>query len=128
MARCLTDTNALIFALSNPSLLSKKARDLMADGAEEIMASSVSVYEVGNKHRLGKLDLSATDLMDGARALGISFLSPSDRIMATASQLPWEHRDPFDRMIAAQALHFSEGRVISSDRDFNRAPGVTRVW
>ena len=49
----------------------------------------MSVYEVGNKHRLGKLDLSATDLLDGARALGVQFLSPNDRVMAPASELAW---------------------------------------
>jgi PIN domain nuclease of toxin-antitoxin system len=101
---------------------------MMADGACDLAVSSVSVYEVGNKHRLGKLDLSATDLLDGARALGIPFLSPSDRVMANASQLVWDHRDPFDRIIAAHALQFSEGRVITADKAFDRAPGITRIW
>ena len=127
MTAYLVDTNALIFALQNSRKLTDKAAAILRDGDIDVSASAASIYEVGNKHRLGKLDLAPQTFVDAVRAFGVSFLSVGERTFLTASQLGWYHRDPWDRIIAAQAIHGGFD-LISSDDDFDSVSGLTRVW
>lgn len=127
MARYLVDTNALVFALENPARLSAAIRAIIEDGSLDVAGSAASLYEIGNKHRLGKIALSAETFWDGVRAMGIALTPVVDRVFVTASSLVWANRDPFDRIIAAQALH-DGAKLITSDAAFDGLGGIERVW
>ena len=104
--RLLLDTHALLWWFTDDPRLSTRARALIADTSNEVFVSAASTWEIATKHRLGKLD-SAADVVlrfeellqaDGFTPLGIS---NRHSLRAGAFQVP--HRDPFDRMLAAQA-------------------------
>ncbi len=102
----LLDTHTLIWWLTDDARMSTLARTLIADPANEILVSAASAWEVSTKHRIGKLrgfeDLVAryAEIVDGEGFLAL----PIDRRNALrAGSYPSEHRDPFDRMLAAQS-------------------------
>lgn len=104
-APILLDTHTLLWLVSAPEQVIATAREAIADPAREVMISGASAWEIAIKTRLGRLDgealLSAwPDIM---RAMAVTELpiDVADAIMAGG--LPWVHRDPFDRMIVAQA-------------------------
>ncbi|MEE4023948.1 type II toxin-antitoxin system VapC family toxin [Gordonia sp. PKS22-38] len=105
MTAILLDTNALLWLVSAPDRVSDRARGILADQTNELFVSAVSAWELAIKTRLGRIDadplLSAWD----ATVAGLSAVDlPIDSAdAAMAGRLPWEHRDPFDRMIVAQA-------------------------
>jgi PIN domain nuclease of toxin-antitoxin system len=100
--RILLDTHLLLWWLDNSAQLSKYAREAIGDPANTVYVSAVSMWEIRLKESLGKLTLPPT--FDKALA-SESFES----LPLTAAQtrritdLPWHHRDPFDRMLVAQA-------------------------
>ena len=104
--RLLLDTHALLWWFTDDPRLSAKARDLIGDLDNEILVSAASAWEIATKHRLGKLQeaseaVSRFDELvaaDGFTHLPISHLHG---LRAGAYRAP--HRDPFDRMLAAQA-------------------------
>ncbi|MCD6673322.1 MAG: type II toxin-antitoxin system VapC family toxin [Burkholderiaceae bacterium] len=104
--KVLLDTHTLIWWLSDDARLSLLARDLIADPANEIFVSAASAWEIAAKHRIGKLrgfeDLVTryVEIVDAE-----SFVSlPMDQHHALrAGSYPSTHKDPFDRMLAAQS-------------------------
>jgi len=101
----LLDTHLLLWAASEPHRLSKQARALINDPDNEILFSAASVWEVAIKRRLGRPDFTvdARLLRRGLLDNGYSELPiTSDHVVATES-LPPIHRDPFDRVLLAQA-------------------------
>ncbi|GAA1465183.1 type II toxin-antitoxin system VapC family toxin [Microbacterium thalassium] len=101
--RILLDTHLVLWWLADAPELSPRHRALIEDGSNEVLVSSVSVAEIAIKASLGKLDAPA-GLVDALRTSGFGEL---DFIAAHAEVLrglPWHHRDPFDRMLVAQAL------------------------
>ena len=101
----LLDTHTLLWLVSTPDQLSDTAREAISDSAREVAVSAVSAWEIAIKTRLGRLDgeplLSAwSDIMTAMAVTELS-IEPTDAIMA--GRLRWTHRDPFDRMIVAQA-------------------------
>ncbi|MGE0665064.1 MAG: type II toxin-antitoxin system VapC family toxin [Sphingomonadales bacterium] len=125
--RLLLDTNALLWWLKGDSRLSRKARSAIADPDNEIRASVISIYELIYKARTGKFPLNiALELEDYAAAAEIPWLSLEALDMRTGAALEWDHKDPWDRLIAAQAI--SRGLLlITSDRAFLHAP-VETIW
>lgn len=107
--RLLLDTHALIWALAEPERLAGPARQAVEDPANEIFVSSASLWEIAIKTADGKLsvpdDLERTLFAVGFQALDIRF--PHVRRLR---QLPMLHRDPFDRILVAQALQ--EGLIL----------------
>lgn len=101
----LLDTHTLLWLVSAPDTVAAAARDAIADPAREIAVSAVSAWEIAIKTRLGRIDgeplLAAWPDVVTAMALTELAIESADAIMA--GRLPWEHRDPFDRMIVAQA-------------------------
>ncbi len=91
------------------------------------MASAASFYEVGNKHRTGKLKLDTSGLRKTVSVFEIGVLPLTADVMEQAANLDWSHRDPWDRIIAAQALA-SGSILVSSDRAFDEVAGLTRLW
>ena len=123
----LLDTHAFLWWCADARELSKKARKTISD--EECFISLASLWEIAIKASLGKLKLpSSFDryipeqiLLNGFTRLEIGF-----RHISGCAALPWHHRDPFDRLLVAQAME--EGlRIVSRDSVFERY-GVLRIW
>lgn len=110
--RLLLDTHVLLWAVLNDPRLTAAQRQAISDG--ELYLSSVSVWEIGIKRALGKLDVPP-DLFDIARDAGCRPLPISWTHAEAAAALPRHHDDPFDRMLIAQA-HCEGLRLASSDK------------
>jgi PIN domain nuclease of toxin-antitoxin system len=123
--RLLADTHAALWLLSEDKQLSSRADQMLTDASNEVLLSAVVVWEVALKRSLGKLDAPdgfAGVLLDaGAVPLAVSI----DHASAVRS-LPWHHRDPFDRMLVAQAV--LEDAVLLSNDDRLRAYDVRVAW
>jgi PIN domain nuclease of toxin-antitoxin system len=102
----LLDTHIALWALTDSPRLPGKARDLIIAPGNTIWVSAASVWEIAIKHSLGRGDMPVS----GAQALalfeeaGFVLLAVSGEHAAAVAQLPAHHADPFDRMLAAQAL------------------------
>lgn len=128
--RLLLDTHVLLWALRSPNRLSATALALIRDPANVLLISSISAYEVADKFRLGKLPDAAPILFAYADYLGrlqATELPITSRHGLTAGQLPWEHRDPFDRILAAQSITDSVP-LVTSDTVFATVAGVHTIW
>jgi PIN domain nuclease of toxin-antitoxin system len=103
----LLDTHSLIWWWANADQLSATARDAIESGAQTIVVSTASVWEIAIKTASGKLD-EIEDFQRDYRPLmarnGFEALPMSDDHALMAAFLPGPHRDPFDRMLAAQAV------------------------
>ncbi|MBU9766064.1 type II toxin-antitoxin system VapC family toxin [Mycobacterium sp. TNTM28] len=107
MTSILLDTNALLWLASTPEGITSAARKVLEHQGNELLVSAVSAWEVAIKTRIGRLNgtplLSAwDDVLAGMNATEV-VINAADATMA--GQLDWEHKDPFDRMIVAQAAH-----------------------
>lgn len=107
MTAYLLDTHAALFWWSDPGRLSARAQEVIADSESSLMLSAASAWEIATKFRIGKL----TDIGDPAanyRRLmeqnGFRSVVVTEDHAMKAGLLAGEHRDPFDRLIAAQAL------------------------
>jgi PIN domain nuclease of toxin-antitoxin system len=127
--KLLLDTHAFLwFIIGNPSL-SRNARESIEDQAHEKFLSAASVWEIAIKTSIGKLSLSAPlDVLipeqlslNGFRPLNINTAHA-----AAVASLPLRHRDPFDRLLIAQAIA-EHMEIVSSDSAFD-AYGITRLW
>jgi PIN domain nuclease of toxin-antitoxin system len=125
----LLDTHVLLWALMEPGRLSKRARALIEDRANTLLVSSASAWEIATKHRLGRLE-GAETVVAGYRhhleRLGAAELLINSDHALRAGAFAAAHRDPFDRMLAAQAQ--IEGvPLLTEDRAF-AVFDVTRIW
>ena len=102
--RFLVDTHALLWALCEPSALSPAARDAIADPSNLIVVSSVSLWECAIKAPLGKLRLPGS-FFEALAPAGFELLPIALQHLEAYLELPMHHRDPFDRMLVAQAVH-----------------------
>jgi PIN domain nuclease of toxin-antitoxin system len=100
--RFLVDTHALLWAFGEPSILSTKARDAIADPSNLIVVSSASLWECAIKASLGKLDLPE-DFFDTIPDAGYEVMPIRISHLNVYRNLPMHHRDPFDRILVAQA-------------------------
>jgi len=113
----------------SPSALSRQAREMIADEGNVILVSAASAWEIATKVRLGKLpgaeklERNYLDVLDDA---GYTQLLIDSEVALRAGRLPADHRDPFDRMIAAQALAL-DIPVLSPDPMLDQF-AVRRIW
>lgn len=125
----LLDTNALLWYLLQPSRLTGPARRAI-ETAASLAVSAATVWEVVTKHRIGKLPeagpLVRYGLLTALAAQGVAVLPISGTDAERAGMHPAAHRDPFDRMIAAQAVNHARS-VVSSDPQLDTL-GATRIW
>lgn len=101
----LLDTHLLLWAAGEPERLSEKARDLLLDPANRLMFSSASIWEVGIKRNLGRADFNVDPRRLWRMLLANAYfeLSVSSEHALVAGDLPALHKDPFDRILIAQA-------------------------
>lgn len=102
--RLLLDTQIYLWYLADSRKLSTKARAAVTS-ADEVFVSAASIWEAAVKAALGKLEVVADDLVAGIGGSGFLELPVSARHAARVSTLPQHHRDPFDRLLVAQAIH-----------------------
>jgi PIN domain nuclease of toxin-antitoxin system len=123
----LLDTNAVLRLASMPDRIAPAVRDTLADQANELIVSAASAWEVAIKTRIGRLDgrplLSAWD--ETLEAMNATNLAIDSADAIVAGQLNWAHKDPFDRMIVAQALR--RGLTIATSDDQIAAGAFTAV-
>jgi PIN domain nuclease of toxin-antitoxin system len=127
--RLLLDTHALIWWLAADDALSLTARIAIADPANEVFVSAASAWEIATKHRIGKLPqaaLLAADVAGFVAAEGFNELPVSIRHGQLAGNLPRIHKDPFDRVLIAQAVT-ADMTIVSNETLFG-AYGVARLW
>jgi PIN domain nuclease of toxin-antitoxin system len=125
----LLDTHAFLWFDWGDPLLSRKARSLIEDEANQILVSVASIWEIAIKVRTGKLSLvsSLEDfLVEHLDGNDIELLGIERRHCVRLAELPMHHRDPFDRMLVAQS-QVESIPLISTDSLFD-AYGVTRLW
>jgi len=127
--KVLLDTHALLWALVSPDELSKHARALITDQETEVLVSAASAWEIATKSRLGKLDQARrvfTNYADHLRTLSASEVSITGAHALLAGGFDVPHRDPFDRMIAAQSMTLGVP-VVSNDVAFAQFP-CQLIW
>lgn len=117
--RLLLDTHVLLWWLADDRKLAKKGRDIIASPDNDVLVSSVSAWEISIKAALGRLDIELDNLENAIAKNDFRLLPIGWQHAITAGRLPNVHRDPFDRMLIAQAT-VEELRVISHDRVFER--------
>lgn len=125
----LLDTHALLWWLFDDPNLSSTARELIADPLNGILVSSASAWEISTKHRLGKLPSAGAlvqDIAGWVRRAGFTELPVSIAHAQRAGSWLQAHRDPFDRMLAAQAT-IENVQLLSCDAEL-RPFGVSLVW
>lgn len=127
--KILLDTHALLWALDNNPKLSATARAAIGDPANELLISSVSAFEIATKYRLGKLPEFAVIARDFPAML-VDFehdvLPVGMAHAALAGALTHPHKDPFDRLLIAQAK--IEGVPLVSNEKLFDEFGVERLW
>lgn len=122
----LIDSHAAIWATSNPARLNPAAADALADPANDIWFSLATTWELSVKYALGRLPFAPRALHDACLATGFTLLPIAlDHVLGVAA-LDQHHRDPFDRLLIAQAR--IEGLVIVTHDDAFRPYGVPILW
>jgi PIN domain nuclease of toxin-antitoxin system len=127
--RLLLDTHTLLWFLSDDAQLSDPARKLIEDGANEILLSIASLWEMAIKISLGKLTIGGPfDIFipEQLALNSIGLLGITLAHTAAVSTLPFHHRDPFDRLLIAQSL-VDAVPIVSRDGILD-AYGVVRMW
>jgi PIN domain nuclease of toxin-antitoxin system len=127
--RLLLDTHAFLWFVMGSPNLSHVARTLIEDEANERFMSVASLWEMAIKSSIGKLTLSAPfDVLVPQQLAvnGVELLDISVDHASAVSTLPFHHRDPFDRLLVAQAMVESMS-IISIDTAFDSYP-VKRLW
>ena len=127
--RLLLDTHTLLWWLDGDRRLSKRVRLLVADESNTVYVSAASGWEITTKARLGKLPGAIEVAADVAGCVAGQSFVPLDITLLHAQRagsLPGPHRDPFDRMLIAQAQ--LEGLPVASDDAVFDGYGVARLW
>jgi PIN domain nuclease of toxin-antitoxin system len=126
--KVLLDTHMLLWATLSPQALSPKVAAIIADEANVILVSAACAWEIATKVRIGKLpgaELLERDFLDVVDDAGYTLLPIDAASALRAGRLISEHRDPFDRIIAAQALA-GDLPVLSTDAKLDSF-GVRRI-
>ena len=130
----LLDTHVLLWSIGQSHLLSATARNMIRDRVNEVVVSSVSLWEISLKYGIGKLVLGSMapdDIPGYCDRLGFRILSLDPESASTYHTLPRvaEHRDPFDRMLVHQCIRQRATLVTGDSRlaHYERY-GLARIW
>jgi PIN domain nuclease of toxin-antitoxin system len=127
--KALLDTHAFLWWLAGDPALSAAARTMIGDEDSTIFVSAATAWEIATKHRLGKLPGAASiapDIQGSVQNQGFMPLDVTMRHAQRAGALRGYHRDPFDRMLIAQAI-VEDCTLISNEQVFDRY-NVPRFW
>ena len=127
--RYLLDTHTLLWVSIGSQRLSDRARAILSEGTHTFFVSAVTSFELSTKHRFGKLPEAATLLEDFESQIevaGFFLLSISSLHARSAGEYPQAHKDPFDRILAAQSF-LENLTLISADKELDTF-AVQRVW
>ena len=125
----LLDTSTVLWATLAPANLTPVAMAIIADEKHTILVSAVTAWEIATKVRKGKLPEAAkleSVFLEKMREAGYALLAIRPEDALRAGRLPGTHRDPFDRMLAAQALA-ADMALVSNDEQLDQF-GVRRLW
>lgn len=128
--KLLLDTCAILWLARDVSRLSQSARMIIRERQDSLYVSAISAFEIGVKHRKGKLDLDMPpeDWWNLAVSHhGLQVLSVTDTVALASTALPALHADPCDRIIIATAEGISAA-IITSDRLIAQYPSAKVVW
>ncbi|MFF0911922.1 type II toxin-antitoxin system VapC family toxin [Microbacterium enclense] len=128
--RYLLDTHTLLWALTDPTRLGSRAGEVLADPSTTLVVSAASAWEIATKQRLGKLPQADALVAGYSRhldRLGVERLAIDETHALLSGSLHWGHRDPFDRMLAAQAM-IESLTLVSDDAAFDDLPGLAVLW
>jgi PIN domain nuclease of toxin-antitoxin system len=126
----LLDTHTFLWALSEPQKLSSRVRTILEDPSNDLYVSAVSLFEIATKVRIGKLDCPKRLLDNWAfvlSRLGAKHLPLNGADAVTAGRWDVEHRDPFDRLLGAQAVE-NKFCLLSRDSAFSEFKGLNLLW
>ena len=126
----LLDTHTFLWAVRESHKLSNTAKDAIADTSIKSYVSAVTAYEIMNKFRIGKFneyEYVVKNYFDILREFDVFELSLNTRHAHYAGEFKWEHRDPFDRQLAAQAS-IENLTLITNDPAFDTLDWVTTLW
>jgi PIN domain nuclease of toxin-antitoxin system len=121
----LVDTHTLLWWLADAPDLSPTARELIADPVTEPLVSVASVWEIAIKRRLGKLEVPE-ELIEVIETEGFRWLAIDPSHAWAVTELPDHHRDPFDRLLVAQAIA-ERTPIVTADPRF-ASYGVDVRW
>jgi len=127
--KLLLDTHAFLWFVTGDARFGSNARSLMEDPQTETFVSPASYWEIAIKVSIGKYRLN-TDFEEfwqaGIDGNGFALLPVSIKHASVLTKLPFHHRDPFDRLLIAQAM-VENANIVSADSAFGLYP-VKRVW
>ena len=126
--KLLVDTHLLLWAALEPDRLPATASSLLRDADNEPLFSAASIWEIAIKHELGRPDFTVDPSLfrRGLLDNGYTELPVTSRHATTTCSLPRIHRDPFDRMLVAQALT-DEVLLLTADPVFSQYPGPIKL-
>lgn len=124
--RVLLDTHALLWALGQPRKLPARVSRVLRDPDTDVFVSAASSWEIAIKSALGKLEADLEDVLRECEAIGFAELPIRFRHTTRIAELPGHRRDPFDRMLVAQALE--EGLTLISGDPALAAYGIPTLW
>jgi PIN domain nuclease of toxin-antitoxin system len=126
--KLLLDTHVVLWAATTPDRLSSEARSALEDGTHDVFVSVVTAWEIAIKQSLGKLELARPAehwLPEVLRKTGFELADVNLASALRVRGLAWHHRDPFDRLLIAQALEHGY-TIVTHDAAFE-AYGVPRL-
>jgi PIN domain nuclease of toxin-antitoxin system len=129
MIEQVIDTNVLLFFLQNDRRLPGLAADLIEDANRISLVSIASLWEISIKISLGKLRYTPATSLDFPKQLekqGFEIIPLSWKVMHHTGQLPWHHRDPFDRYLIAES-QLRKAPILSTDEQLDLY-GVERIY
>jgi len=120
VSKYLLDTNAWLRIVAQPDKVSQRVKRILVNASNEVFVSHVALWEIAIKRSLGRLELNTYEATDVLMArvnskAGITPISIASADIAAVQYLPWHHKDPFDRLLIAQAQQRGL-TVVSSDR------------
>lgn len=124
--RLLLDSHAVYWWVTGSTRLSGTAREIVLDSSNTVLVSAVSIYEIELKAARRRMDLPPRELRAVLRRNAVEELSVSHDHAEQAAHLDWDHRDPWDRMLAAQA-RLENCALVSVDEVFDGI-GIDRRW
>jgi PIN domain nuclease of toxin-antitoxin system len=127
--KLLLDTHTLLWWVLDSENLSKKARAALTSFRNEVYVSAATAWEIATKYRIGKLanaDPFVHAIGDTLEKLGFRELAVSVEHAQRAGLLPGDHRDPFDRLLIAQAL--AENLMLVSNEKLFDSYKIQRIW